>query len=69
VAMVKKVSGVDFTAIETDRRPGDPPSLIADNTQIKSLLGWTPKYDDLELICRTAFNWEQTWQARPLETR
>jgi len=64
VEMVKKVSGVNFTAIETDRRPGDPPSLIADNTQIRRLLGWEPKNDDLELICRTAFKWEQTWQAR-----
>ncbi len=64
VEMVKKVSGVNFTAIETDRRPGDPPSLIADNTQIKSLLGWEPEHDDLELICRTAFKWEQTWQTR-----
>jgi len=62
--MVKKVSGVDFTAIEADRRPGDPPSLIADNTKIKNLLGWVPQNDDLELICRTAFKWEQTWQAR-----
>lgn len=64
VAMVKKVSGVDFTSIETERRAGDPPSLIADNAQIKSLLGWEPQYDDLELICRTAFKWEQTWQTR-----
>ena len=64
VAMVKKVSSVDFDVIEADRRPGDPPSLIADNTQIKNLLGWTPKNDDLELICRTAFNWEKHWQAQ-----
>lgn len=64
INMVKKVSGVDFTAIETDRRAGDPPSLIADNTLIKSLLNWQPRHDDLELICQTAFGWEQTWQAR-----
>lgn len=64
VEMVKKVSGVDFVTIEADRRPGDPPSLIADNTRIKSLLNWSPQNDDLELICRTAFTWEQKWQAR-----
>ena len=62
VNMVKRVSGVNFTAIESDRRAGDPPSLIADNTRIKSLLNWKPHYDDLELICRTAFKWEQHWQ-------
>jgi len=64
VNMVKQVSGVDFEALETGRRAGDPPSLIADNTQIKSLLKWSPQYDDLELICRSAFEWERKWQAR-----
>ncbi len=64
VNMVKQVSGVNFTAIETDRRAGDPPSLIADNTRIKQLLYWQPQHDDLELICRTAYEWEKTWQAR-----
>jgi len=64
VDMVKQVSGVNFEAIETDRRAGDPPSLIADNSQIKTLLNWSPKFDDLELICRSAFEWERKWQAR-----
>lgn len=64
VEMVKKVSGVDFTVIETNRRAGDPPNLIADNSRIKSLLNWSPHNDDLELICRSAFEWEKKWQAR-----
>lgn len=64
VDMVRKVSGVNFRAIESERRPGDPPSLVADNSRIKNLLNWTPKYADLELICRTAFRWEQNWQKR-----
>ena len=68
VEMVKKVSGVDFTALETGRRAGDPPSLIADNNRIKKLLNWTPQNDDLELICRSAFEWEQKWQARQKAT-
>lgn len=59
VNMVKKVSGVPFTAIEVGRRAGDPPSLIADNSKIKSLLNWSPQNDDLELICRTALDWEK----------
>ena len=64
VDMVRQVSGVNFSAIESERRPGDPPSLVADNSRIKNLLNWTPKYADLELICRTAFQWEQSWQKR-----
>lgn len=68
VAMVKKVSGVDFTVIEAERRAGDPPCLIADNSRIKRLLDWSPKYNDLELICRSAFEWEKKWQARRADT-
>ncbi len=63
VSMVKRVSGVNFTAIESERRAGDPPSLIANNTKIKQLLDWQPQHNDLELICKTAFEWEKKWQS------
>lgn len=42
----------------TERRPGDPEILICDNRKIKSILDFSPKYDDLELILKTAYNWE-----------
>ena len=56
---MRKVSGVDFTAEIKERRAGDPSILISDNTKIKELMGWEPKYDDLELICKTALDWEK----------
>jgi UDP-glucose 4-epimerase len=59
VSMVKKVTGVDFPAEETDRRPGDPPALIADSTRLKERTGWSPRHDDLEFIIRSAWEWEQ----------
>ena len=58
VDMVKKVTGVDFPVIEADRRPGDPPQLVADSRKIKKVLGWKPQYDNLEFIIKTAWNWE-----------
>jgi len=58
VDMVKKVTGVDFPVIEAERRPGDPPELVADNKKIKKILGWKPQYDNLEFIIKTAWNWE-----------
>jgi len=58
VNTVKRVTGVNFKVIETDRRPGDSAVLVADNKKIKQVLGWKPKYDDLEFIIRTAWNWE-----------
>jgi UDP-glucose 4-epimerase len=56
---VKKVSGVDFAVETAGRRPGDPAAIVADNQWVKSALGWTPKYDDLELIVRQALDWER----------
>ncbi|MCX8070444.1 MAG: GDP-mannose 4,6-dehydratase, partial [Thermodesulfovibrionales bacterium] len=56
---VKEVTGVSFKVEESDRRLGDPPVLIADNTKIKKVLGWTPKYDDLNYIIKTAWDWER----------
>lgn len=59
VEQVKKVTGIDFQVKYIDRRPGDPPSLIADSSKLKKELGWTPKYDDLEYIIKTAWEWEK----------
>ena len=59
VATVKRVTGVNFIAEPTDRRPGDPPELIADSTKLKTLTGWTPRHDDLEEIITSAAMWER----------
>jgi len=58
VNTAKKVTKKEFSIEETERRPGDPAVLVADNTKIKQILGWKPKYDDLEYIIKTAWNWE-----------
>lgn len=59
VGVVKRVTGVDFPVEEAPRREGDPPVLVAKAERISSLLGWKPKYDDLEFIVRTAWEWER----------
>uniref|UniRef100_A0A7C4NT86 UDP-glucose 4-epimerase n=2 Tax=Thermodesulfobacterium geofontis TaxID=1295609 RepID=A0A7C4NT86_9BACT len=58
ISVVKKVTGIDFKVIETKRRAGDPPILIADNTRIKKILKWEPKYDSLETIIKDSWKWE-----------
>ncbi len=55
---VRKASGVNFVIHENERRAGDPVSLMADASHISRTLGWQPQYNDLELICRTAYQWE-----------
>ncbi len=56
---MKKVSGIDFPIEIKERRAGDPAILISDNRKIREVMHWTPKYDDLELICKTGLEWEK----------
>ncbi|WP_461832233.1 UDP-glucose 4-epimerase GalE [Aquifex sp.] len=59
IEAIKKVTERDFKVVEAPRREGDPPVLVAKVDKIKRILGWKPKYDDLELIIKTAWNWEK----------
>jgi UDP-glucose 4-epimerase len=59
VRKVKEVTGIDFKVNETDRRAGDPPSLIADSARIRNELSWRPAFDNLGHIIRTAWEWEK----------
>jgi UDP-glucose 4-epimerase len=59
VSMAKKVTGIDFKVEETGRREGDSAELIAGCAKIRKELGWQPRYDDLEVILRTAWEWEK----------
>lgn len=59
IEAVIKVTGVRIPVEETGRREGDPPVLISDNKKIKERLGWRPRFDDLEYIIKTAWQWER----------
>ncbi|WP_290653025.1 UDP-glucose 4-epimerase GalE [Aquisalimonas sp.] len=56
---VNRVAGSPLNVTYTDRRPGDPARLVANADRIRERLGWTPQYDDLETIVRTALEWER----------
>jgi len=38
------------------RRAGDPASLVASNDKVKKTLGWEPKYDDINVIISSAYD-------------
>lgn len=57
--MVAKVHGKPLEIVEQPRRAGDPPALIAGADKVKQALGWQPQYDNLEVIVRTALEWEK----------
>ena len=63
IEAVQRVTGKSLPTKVAPRRPGDPPQLIADNAAIRTKLGWAPRYDDIDLIVRTAIDWEDQSRA------
>ncbi|HEX7046982.1 MAG TPA: UDP-glucose 4-epimerase GalE [Gammaproteobacteria bacterium] len=61
---MQDVHGAPIDIRLEDRRPGDPPTLIADASRIRSVLGWKPEHDDLEEILQSALDWEHELQRR-----
>jgi UDP-glucose 4-epimerase len=59
IERVKAISQVDFPVIETNRRDGDPACVTACADKIHKVLGWEPKYNDLDLIVSTTLAWER----------
>lgn len=55
----RRVSGVNFRAIDGERRAGDPPSLYADPAKIKRELNWSAKHQRLDDIVASAWRWHQ----------
>lgn len=55
----RQVTGHPIPAEVADRRPGDPPELVADPTRAKQTLGWEPAYTDIAEIVQTAWQWHQ----------
>lgn len=54
-----QVTGRDVKVVECDRRPGDPPILVGSSNKAREMLGWSPKYPDLNKIVAHAWQWHQ----------
>jgi UDP-glucose 4-epimerase len=59
IEAVRRVSMRNFAVQYAPRRPGDIMTMVADTSRIRSILDWTPRYDDLETIATHALNWEE----------
>ena len=59
LAAVEQANGRPINVVEAERRPGDPPVLVAVADQIRSVLGWAPAYDDLAVIVDSSLQWER----------
>jgi len=56
----RDVTGKSIPAEVGDRRPGDPPVLIASSEKIRQELGWEPRYPELKTIVAHAWEWHRT---------
>lgn len=59
IAAVQKTAGHSFSVTEAARRPGDPPSLIADPSRLQALTGWRALHTDLADIVASSYGWEE----------
>ncbi len=59
LSAVESANGAKLNIVDEPRRAGDPPELIAVAERIRQVLGWTPKYDNLDTIVQTALAWEK----------
>lgn len=57
IAAVETVTGKKVPVTQGSRRAGDPATLVASSAKIRSNLGWLPRYNKLESIVETAWNW------------
>jgi UDP-glucose 4-epimerase len=55
----RKVTGKEITVKQGERRPGDPPSLYSSSAKIKRLLNWEPKFNNIDQIISTAWEWHK----------
>jgi len=57
----KQVTGRDIPVTVGARRAGDPAVLVASSDRIAKALGWRPQQSSLDVIVRSAWEWERTF--------
>jgi UDP-glucose-4-epimerase GalE len=64
IETARRITGRTIPVIEGPRREGDPPMLVGSSEKAKRVLGWSPRYPDLELILETAWRWHRLLHSR-----
>ncbi len=59
IETARAVTGHEIPAVEADRRPGDPPELVAAVERIRAELGWEPRWPELQQIIASAWRWHR----------
>lgn len=59
IEKIKKITGKNFKVKISKRRSGDPAKLVASSKKARQKLKWKPKYSNLDIIIKTAYNWHK----------
>lgn len=59
IDIARKVTGHEIPAKVAPRRAGDPAILIASSEKAMKELNWKPKFNSVETIIETAWNWHK----------
>jgi UDP-glucose 4-epimerase len=52
-----RITGLPIPTRVVERRPGDPPVLVASSKRIEADLGWRPRHRELADIIASAWRW------------
>jgi len=69
IAAVERAADTKIPVRIGQRRPGDPAALVANADRIREVLGWRPRYNDLETIVGHTLAWEHLLVSRKLVER
>ncbi len=59
IKAVERANGAPISHVLGPRRAGDPAGIVAGADRVREVLGWKPKYNDLDFIVRSALDWEK----------
>jgi UDP-glucose 4-epimerase len=59
IGAVEKAHGSKLNVKMSGRRAGDPAGIVAGAERVRSVLGWQPQHEDLDVIVRSAIDWEK----------
>lgn len=59
IEVARRVTGHPIPAKISPRRAGDPAQLVASSEKARQILGWQPRFADLETIVASAWKWHK----------
>jgi UDP-arabinose 4-epimerase len=66
VTAVERICGRKVPLVYGPMRPGDSSVMVADATMARATLGWRPEFPELEVMVRTAWQWQNRMRAEAI---